>query len=338
MLRRRSLASIHGMTPLLDVRNLRVTYHSRAVDRWQALAHITFQLQAGETLGVLGESGSGKSTLAVALLRFLPANAQVHGEVFFEGQELVRAPSRGLQSIRGRRVAAVFQEPLLGLHPMLRISEQVSDVLSAHDSLSRKERRDKTLQLLSKVFPADSERIARSYPHQLSGGQRQRVLIAQAIACGPSLIIAVEPTASLDPTTQQEILALFRGLRQQLKLSMILITHNPALLAGFADRILILYSGHIVEIGPTERVLTAPQHPYTQALLRCASALTGSHGENRKQRLPVVPGDSPNMLTLPPGCRFEPRCPDRFDLCTKRAPELIATSADHGVSCFKYGG
>src|SRR5882724_2522296 len=323
------------MTTLLEVQDLRVTYSSRAADSLQALTHITFQLESGETLGVLGESGSGKSTLAAALPRFLPVNAQIHGEVWFEGQELVRATSRSLQHVRGRRLATIFQEPLLGLHPTLRVAEQVSDVLAAHASVNRSALPEKTLQLLSMVFPAESERVANSYPHELSGGQRQRVLIAQAIACGPSLIIADEPTASLDTTTQQEILALFRALRQELNLSMILITHNPALLAGFADRILVLYAGRIVEIGPTEHVLNAPQPPYTRALLRCASALAETRGANRRQTLPVVPGDVSNIPTRTQGCRFEPRCPDKFDLCTEREPALVPTSAAHNVSCFK---
>ena len=218
---------------------------------------------------MLGESGSGKSTLAGALLRLLPRNGEIErGAVLFEGQDLLVAEPRTLERIRGARIALIFQEPSLALHPAIRIGEQISDVLAAHESLSRPALRQKTLQLLAEVFPAEPARMANSYLHQLSGGQQQRVLIAQAIACGPSLIVADEPTASLDPTTQQDILSLFRTLRQKFNLSMILITHNPALLAGLADRVLVLYAGKVAEIGPTERVLVSPQHPYTRALLQ----------------------------------------------------------------------
>jgi len=293
----------------------------------------------GETLGVLGESGSGKSTLASALLRLLPGNAEIRtGAVIFEGQDLLRAEPRALERVRGARIALIFQEPSLALHPAIRVGEQVSDVLAAHEPASREARRQKTLQLLAEVFPADAARIADSYAHQLSGGQQQRVLIAQAIACGPSLVVADEPTASLDPTTQQDILGLFRTLREKLKLSLILITHNPALLAGLADRILVLYAGRVVEIGPAEQVLTSPKHPYTLALLQSMPRGHDKDAKNRKSRLPVIPGEAPNLAVLANGCRFESRCTDRMDQCTKREPAEVVVSEAHAVACFKYGG
>src|SRR6202521_4695396 len=255
------------MTLLLEAHDLHVAYISRAGKKSLALAGINFDVRPGETLGVLGESGSGKSTLAAALLRLVPRNGEIQrGVVLFEGQDLVRAEPRTLERIRGARIALIFQEPSLALHPAIRIGEQISDILAAHESLSRPALRQKTLQLLAEVFPAEPARMANSYLHQLSGGQQQRVLIAQAIACGPSLIVADEPTASLDPTTQQEILALFRKLREKFKLSLILITHNPALLAGLAERTLVLYAGRVIEIGPTKEVLSWPQHPYSRAL------------------------------------------------------------------------
>jgi oligopeptide/dipeptide ABC transporter ATP-binding protein len=327
------------MTPLLEVQDLHVSYTPRTGARLQALAGVSFAVQPGETLGVLGESGSGKSTMAAALLRLLPANAQIQsGAVRFEGRNLVREGSRELQQIRGRRIALILQEPSLALHPSLRVSEQVGDVLAAHTSLSRKARREKSLALLSVVFPADSWQIADRYPHELSGGQQQRVLIAQAIACGPSLIVADEPTASLDSTTQLEILSLFRTLRRELNLSMILITHNPRLLGHFADRVLILYAGRVAEIGPAERVLHWPQHPYTRALLDCLPVWSDTDAKHSKQRLCAIAGETPNLTLLRDGCRFEPRCPDRFALCTKREPGPVLVADSHGVSCFKYGG
>ena len=327
------------MTPLLEVADLHVAYVSRAGQKTQALAGVSFEVQPGETLGVLGESGSGKTTLASALLRLLPANAEIQkGAVLFEQQDLLRAEPQALQGIRGARLALIFQEPSLALHPTLRIGEQVGDVLSAHQAPSRKALRQKVLQLLGEVFPGDPEHFADAYPHQLSGGQQQRVLVAQAIACGPSLIVADEPTASLDPTTQQEILSLFRKLRRKFNLSLILITHNPALLAGLADRLLVLYGGRAAESGPTERVLASPQHPYTRALLQSMPRQLNGITRRRQSRLPIIPGEAPNLEVLANGCRFETRCAERMELCSKREPAAESVSEGHTVACFKYGG
>jgi len=184
----------------------------------------------------------------------------------------------------------------------------------------------------------DAERISHSYPHELSGGQRQRVVIAQAIACGPSLIVADEPTASLDPTTQQEILQLFRSLQQKLSLAMILITHNPALLAGLADRILVLYAGRVAEVGPAAQVLASPQHPYTAALLRCLPSHFAEGQSARKTKLRVIPGDPPDLSLHSPGCQFEPRCTERMEVCKGHEPSATALSTIHDVSCFKFAG
>jgi len=327
------------MTPLLRVQDLRVAYISRDGKKSPALAGVDFELRPGEILGVLGESGSGKSTLAMALLRLLPGNAEIEkGAVLFEGQNLLRAEPRVLEDVRGARIAIIFQEPSLALHPTIRIGEQVSDVLAAHESASRAACSQKTLELLAEVFSTDAARIADSYPHQLSGGQQQRVLIAQAIACGPALIVADEPTASLDPTTQQDILLLFRTLRGKFNLSLILITHNPALLAGLADRVLVLYAGKVVEIGPTEEVLKFPQHPYTRALMQSVPAGLAEPAKGNKSPLPVISGEAPNLAALGSGCRFESRCTDRMDQCRQREPAVVAVSELHVVSCFKYGG
>lgn len=328
-----------GMTSLLQVQDLDVAYISRAGEKVPALAGVSLEVGPRETLGVLGESGSGKSTLAAALLRLLPENGEIQtGVVLFEGQDLLQANLRTLQRIRGSRIALVFQEPSLALHPTIRIGEQIRDVLAAHESLSRRALRQKTVQLLGEVFSADAARIADSYPHQLSGGQQQRVLIAQAIACGPSLIVADEPTASLDSTTQRDIIGLFRTLREKFNLSLILITHNPALLAGLADRVLVLYAGKVVEIGPAEQVLASPRHPYTLALLQSVPGPLDEPVKGRKSQLPVIPGEVPNLAVLANGCRFEARCADRMELCTKREPAAVAVSETHAVACFKYGG
>jgi oligopeptide/dipeptide ABC transporter ATP-binding protein len=288
---------------------------------------------------VLGESGSGKSTLAASLLRLLPSNAKIQqGSLLFEGKELLDASAQDLRNIRGGRIGLVFQEPASALHPTLQVRRQVSDVLVAHGSLDRRALAEKTSQLLSSVFPTGAARIARSYPHELSGGQRQRVVIAQAIACSPSLVIADEPAASLDPTTQREILQLFRTLRQKLGLAIIFITHNPALLTDFADRILVLYAGRVAEIGPAAQILTLPRHPYTAALLRCMPAPIDADRSVSPARLNVIAGDSPDLSLHASGCQFEPRCTKKIEVCKSDEPAVAEVSELHEVACFKCAG
>lgn len=326
------------MTPLLDVQNLHVAYRSREGEDLPALAGVSFQLQPGETLGVFGESGSGKSTLAAALLRLLPANGTIQkGAVRFAGEDLLQKRTGELEKIRGGSIGLIFQEPSMALHPTLRVGEQIRDVILAHESMDRRACERKALGILETLFSTEAKRIGNSYAHQLSGGQRQRVLLAQAIACCPSLLIADEPTASLDPTTQQEILGLLQAIQRQRSLAMILITHNPAILAGLADRVLVLYAGRVAETGSAQTVLASPQHPYTSALLQCLPPLMIS-SVPRKARLPMISGDSPNLAHLTQGCRFEPRCHDRMAVCTARDPVEVMLSKGHGVSCFKYGG
>jgi peptide/nickel transport system ATP-binding protein len=323
------------MVPVLEIHNLRVSYFSREGLLRPALAGAGFALQQGEILGVLGESGSGKSTLAAALVKLLPPSGRItKGAVLFEGKDLLQSTSVELRRIRGARMALIFQEPSLALHPTMRVGQQVRQVLAAHSPAGNDALRERTLETFSTLFSGDADRVSNSYPHQLSGGQRQRVLIAQAIACHPSVIIADEPTASLDPTTQMEILGVFRTLQQKLGLAMIFITHNPALLAGFADRVLVLYGGHVIECGPAEAVLMSPLHPYTKALFQSIPVNLEQGAYARKTKLPAIPGDA---FSLPKeGCSFEPRCTERMDICRERRPALVNLAACHTVSCFRY--
>jgi oligopeptide/dipeptide ABC transporter ATP-binding protein len=327
------------MQPLLEVVDLCVTYAAQTGGIAHALQGVSFAIERRETLGVLGESGSGKSTLAAALLQILhPSGVAENGVVRFEGHDLMQASPGALQKIRGGRIGVIFQEPLLALHPAIRVGEQVGDILAAHEPMSRRAIRERSLLALQTVFSKDAEQIAESYPHQLSGGQRARVLIAQAIVCGTSLVIADEPTASLDPVTQSEVASLFRSLREQFDVSMLLITHNPLLLAGLADRVLVLYSGKVVEIGPAQDVLSSPRHPYTRDLLRCVPPLSRADRTNRKNWLPVIRDDSPSPAASKQKCSFEGRCADRMEVCTFREPATLALTETHKVSCFKYGG
>ena len=328
----------HAMAFVLEIQDLHVSYWSREVRSRPVLSGVSLDLMPGEILGVLGESGSGKSTLAASVLRLLPPNGHIgNGAILFEGKNLLQISSEELRQIRGGRVALIFQEPSLALHPTIRVGEQVRQVLAAHQSSPKDVLKDRTRQVFAQLFPQDTERILLSYPHQLSGGQRQRALIAQAIVCSPSLVIADEPTAALDPVTQMEILGVFRSLREKLGLAMIFITHNPALLAGFADRVLVLYAGQVAEWGPAETVLKSPQHPYTKALFESLPAIPSENEKSRRNKLPVIPGNSSPSSLPRKGCSFEPRCTVRMDVCREYEPPLVKLGNTHIVSCFKYG-
>jgi oligopeptide/dipeptide ABC transporter ATP-binding protein len=322
---------------ILEVQNLCVAYGRRDGGMWHALNGVSFGVGASEILAVLGESGSGKSTLAATLLRLLPGNARITGgEILLEGADVVRMGAVQLRRVRGSGISIIFQEPSLALHPTIRIGEQIGEVLRAHERLSKRERGERAREILAKVFSDDIERIFSSYPHELSGGQRQRALIAQAIACDPALVVADEPTASLDPTTQQEILTLFKSLRDQLGIAFIFITHDPALLAGFADRVLMLYAGKVAEVGPMEAVLFSPQHPYTRALLKCVPQVDGRKAVRRKELLPVIGGAAPSLAVLSQGCVFEPRCDERMERCQIHEPAAAMLGNHHEVSCLKF--
>lgn len=324
------------MESILEVRDLRVSYRSRGGDLHRALDGVSFCLESGEVIGILGESGSGKSTLAVALLGLFRRDSVIaSGNVLFQGKDLLKAEPDELRAIRGKSISLIFQEPSVALHPTMHVGQQVRRVLAAHGMGDRKELDRRTREVLEALFGKEVERIACSYPHQLSGGQRQRILIAQAIACHPSVVVADEPTASLDPTTQMEILNVFRGLRKSLSVTMIFITHNPALLSGLADRVMVLYAGKVVELGAAKEVLVSPKHPYTQALFRAIPPLDEPHDRGRRN-LPAIPRDS-NLSSLPQsGCPFEPRCSERMEICKSDVPGLVNLSETHIVSCFQY--
>jgi oligopeptide/dipeptide ABC transporter ATP-binding protein len=250
---------------------------------------------------------------------------------------LLALKERELERFRGAEIALIFQEPSLALHPMKRVGDQVADVLRVHRRWDRQRCRNEARAALEEVALGDSERIFRAYPHQLSGGQRQRVVIALALACKPALVIADEPTASLDTTTQAEILDLFRELKQRHRLAVLLITHNPAILAGLADRVLVMYAGKIIEEGSFEQVIHDPLHPYTRALIQSLPARMGESAA-LKQPLPVIAGSPPDPAFSLPGCAFEPRCSVRMDVCCARDPLPVSPQRLREVRCFHYGG
>lgn len=323
---------------LLEIRSLSVFYSGNGAVV-PAVNEASFAIGAGETVGLIGESGCGKSTTALALGRLLPpAQCRIRGSVRFRQRDLLTLSEKEIERVRGAEIAFIFQEPALALHPLQRVGDQVADVLRVHRGWSRQRCREEAEAALSEVGLGDSERIYAAYPHQLSGGQRQRVVIALAVACRPALLVADEPTASLDATTQTEILNLFRKLRERHRIALLLITHNPSILSGLADRVLVMYAGQIVEDGPFDQVIGDPLHPYTRGFLRSLPAPPGKNPAAAKQPLPVIAGSPPDLTRLPRGCAFEPRCPVRMEVCALREPQPVTRDGSRQVRCFHYGG
>lgn len=327
------------MELLLDVQNLSVRYRPPGGGDVFALRGANLQIARGQIVGVLGESGSGKSTLAASVLTLLPANGVIDaGAVVLQGTNLLELERDELERVRGSKVSLIFQEPGVALHPTIRVGAQIEEVLRAHGGESKEARRGAVRELLDLIFGGEAERIYFSYPHQLSGGQRQRIAIAQAIVCKPKLLIADEPTASLDSVTRREIVELLKKLQRERELAILFITHSAELLEGFADRIVVMYAGQIVEDGDAKKVLKAPRHPYTEALLKCRPTLGLGKTVREDQRIPVIAGEAPDLSARSKGCAFEPRCADRMKICCERTPELFEIENGGKVRCFKFGG
>ena len=322
---------------LLQVRDLAVRYLGPDGEKIAALEEAAFDLAAGETVGVLGESGGGKSTLALALLGLLPPNGQVtDGQVLFRGRDLLLLSRRRLDEVRGDQVSMVFQEPGLSLNPCMRVGAQVADVVRVHRRWPVKRCRLEARSMLEQVGFEDTDRIFDAYPHQLSGGQKQRIVIAQALVCGPSVLIADEPTAALDTTSQAEVVGVLRDLQERLGLALLFVSHDVALLQSLADRVLVMYAGQIVESGSRDQVVLEPAHPYTRELLRCFPANAWKGASPGRRRLPTIPGDPPDPARWPPGCRFEPRCPDRMPTCRRVRPVSRPAGIAGTVRCLLY--
>jgi peptide/nickel transport system ATP-binding protein len=297
-----------------------------------AVDDVSFEVHAGETLGLVGESGSGKSVTALSVLRLVqPPGRIASGEVRFEGRDLLALPEREMRHIRGARIALVFQEPMTALDPVFTVGDQIAETLIVHGQATRAEARRLAVDLMSTVRIPDAALRIDDYPHQLSGGMRQRVLIAMALACRPSLLIADEPTTALDVTIQADILALLRDMRERFNLSMLLITHDLGVVAETADRVAVMYAGRIVEDGPVRAIFKNPQHPYTRGLL--ASIPHGGGG-----RLHAIDGSVPRLGGVPPGCAFHPRCPDRFEPCTSSPPPAYPVGPGHRARCYLHEG
>jgi peptide/nickel transport system ATP-binding protein len=312
-----------GSGRLLAVEDLTVAFGpTKAVDR------ISFTLDAGETLGLVGESGCGKSTTAMALIRLLQG-AETGGHAWFEGVDLVAVAEERMREIRGGAIGMIFQDPATALHPMIRVGDQVAETLRTHRRLGAKAARARTIELFRQVGVAAPEERLSVYPHKMSGGMCQRVIIAMAIACSPRLLLADEPTTALDVTVQAQILELLHSIARDGAMSMILITHDLGVVAGVTNRVAVMYAGVIVETAPTDRLFADPKHPYTQGLLRSIPRLDSGWDED----MPTIAGAVHDAHALP-GCRFAPRCPLAAEVC-REAPPLRSFGADHQAACWR---
>jgi len=316
---------------LLSVRHLTTGFDQD--DRFlPAVIDVGFKLAAGETLCLVGESGSGKSLTALSIMRLIqPPGRIASGRIFFKGRDLLSASEGDMQQIRGAEIGLVFQEPMTALNPVFTIGNQIEETLRIHGRATRRTARSKAIELLASVSVPDPERRVREYPHQLSGGLRQRALIAMALACEPALLIADEPTTALDVTIQAQILDLLRELQRRLGLALLLITHDLGVVAEMADRVAVMYAGRIVEESPVRPLFEDPKHPYTRGLM--ASMPGGAPGS----RLRAIQGSVPPLGQLPPGCSFAPRCPDRFEPCSKAHPGITDLGGGRTVKCYLHG-
>jgi oligopeptide/dipeptide ABC transporter ATP-binding protein len=322
--------------PLALVHELSVTYLPDTDQPVHALDHASLEIRPGELVGILGESGSGKSTLAAALLRVLPGDARYEsGTIHFRGRDLLALSESALRRIRGAEIALISQDPALALNPVIRVGDQIAEVLRAHLRMARRDRTMRVEELLAEVGFDMPRTIYHAYPHQLSGGQRQRVVIAQAIACHPQLVIADEATSKLDASLQAEIIALMREISHRHRMAFVVISHDPTVLAGFVDRIAVMYAGRIIEEGRTEDIFRRPLHPYTQALVRFSARYLPNAGT--RARFAAIDGEPPVLTDLVVGCPFAPRCPERMRVCTKRDLQETTPHLSQRVSCFKYG-
>jgi len=317
--------------PLLELRNLSTHYVSaRGTRVVRAVDEVSLSLEAGSTLGIVGESGSGKSTLALTILRLLPPAARItSGEILFEGEDLRTKSDVEMRRIRGQRIAMILQDPMASLNPLFTIGDQVAEPLRVHEGVGRRGAWSRATDLLKAVRISAPESRVREYPHQMSGGMRQRIVGAIAISCSPRLLIADEPTTSLDLTIQAQYLNLLRDLQRQYELALIFITHNLGIVAKMCDQVAVMYAGRLVEWGPVTRIFDAPAHPYTQALLGSIPRM----GDGR-ERLTAIEGQPPDLAAPPPGCAFHPRCPQVMDQCREQAPPETVLAPRHTTRCW----
>lgn len=321
--------------PLLEIKNLK-TYFYTEDGTVRAVDGVDIEVYPGEVLGIVGESGCGKSVTSLSVMRLIGQPGRIiEGEILFEGKDLLQAPESEMTKVRGNRISMIFQQPQTSLNPVFRVGDQIGEVLNIHQDFGKEAAHKRTVELLKQVGIPDPERRMEAFPHELSGGMAQRVMIAMALACVPDLLIADEPTTALDVTIQAQILDLMRNLRSQLGSAVILITHDLGVIAEMADRVAVMYAGQIVEQTSIRTLFKEPLHPYTQGLIGSTPIL----GRVR-DKLDVIPGSVPNLVNLPQGCRFAPRCRARVNhnlaICTDKEPDLIQIGEGHKIRCWLY--
>ncbi len=325
------------MSKLLEVRNLQ-TYFKTEGGVVKAVDGVSYHLDEQEIIGVVGESGCGKSVTQLSVMQLISSPGKiVGGEVLFEGRDLLKYAKNGpeMRSVRGGKIAMIFQEPMTSLNPVLTIAKQMTEMLELHLGMNYREARDRAVELLSMVGIPGAESRVDDYPHQFSGGMRQRVMIAMGLSCNPKILIADEPTTALDVTTQAQLLELMKEMVQRLRTSLIIVTHNLGVVARYAQRLYIMYAGRIVESGTTKEIFGNPRHPYTRGLLKCVPRLD----EERGRKLVPIDGLPPNLINMPDACAFQPRCSDHCETCNDgTCPSLIDVGNGHYVSCILTNG
>jgi oligopeptide/dipeptide ABC transporter ATP-binding protein len=317
---------------LLDVRNLHTTFFTSA-GRVRAVDGVSWDVQAGETVALVGESGCGKSVSALSVMRLVDEQSGriESGEILYKGRNLLALSEEEMRNVRGREIAMIFQEPMTSLNPVLSIGRQLTEGLEIHLKMKPPEARARAIELLAMVGIPDPERRLTQFPHHFSGGMRQRMMIAMALACNPSLILADEPTTALDVTIQAQILELLRDLARRLGVAMLIITHNLGVVARYADRVNVMYAGRIIERASAAELYARPRHPYTLGLLRSVPRLD----EPRRARLDPIEGQPPDVTRLPPGCAFAPRCSFRVARCAQEVPPLETVEPAHLSACWE---
>jgi len=317
------------MKTLLEIKNLKTHFftHEGTV---KAVDGVSFKINQGETLGIVGESGSGKSVTALSVMKLIPSppGKIVNGEIYFEGKDLLKVDDKEIRKIRGKKISMIFQEPMTSLDPVFTIGHEIGEAIQLHQGLSKEEARKKSIEILKIVGMPDVEKRIDNYPHELSGGMRQRVMIAMALSCNPTLLIADEPTTALDVTIQAQILRLINDLKDKFGASVMLITHDLGVIAEMCDNVAVMYAGHIVEYTDVYTLFSNPLHPYTKGLSKSIPRMNVE-----AEHLDAIPGLVPNLLDLPSGCPFHPRCDFCFERCVKEMPELIEIENSHLVKC-----
>jgi len=324
---------MHSQDPLLDIQNLSTFFHTEE-NIVRSVRNVDLTIYPGETVALVGESGCGKSVTALSAMRLVPmppGNFE-NGRILFKGKDLLQASELEMQKIRGNEIGMIFQEPMTSLNPIFTIGDQIIEAICLHQDKSHDEARILALKVLKKVAMPSPETRIDQYPHELSGGMKQRVMIAMSIACKPSLLIADEPTTALDVTIQAQILDLLDELRKETQMSILLITHNLGIVAQYADRVAVMYSGKIVELASVENIFASPSHPYTKGLLNSLPKDTIS------VKLETIPGAVPHPAFLPEGCAFHPRCAEKMSECEREIPELqsLENHPEHQTACWLY--